>query len=66
MGEGYPSENDEILEVNDEMFITQFQQTREKDNEHATSTMRVVLGRKMTKAKKRLIAMIYNLCFYDR
>ena len=51
LGEGYPIENDEILEINDEIFIThnesisnleprqetilQFHQTKEKDNEHA-------------------------------
>ena len=68
MGEGYPSENDEILEVNDEMFnthiesiailepqqetILQFQQTREKDNEHSTSTIGVVPRRKRTKMKR--------------
>ena len=66
--EGYPSENDEILEVKHEMFIThnesivilepqqetilQFQQTREKDIEHATSTIRVVPCRKRKKTKR--------------
>ena len=45
------NESIDILEPKQETII-QFQQTREKDNEHSTSTIGVVPRRKRTKMKR--------------
>ena len=45
------NESIDILEPEQETII-QFQQTREKDNEHSTSTIGVVPRRKRTKMKR--------------